>query len=93
MFNWLRHKIERRKIEKYTAKYNKEQQEFGKKLESEGHKCVLCYESYPVHIEWCKQTVCIGYNKYTKVTKDKKELNDNHKYTYAYLYANSNNQN
>jgi len=46
------------------AKRNKELHEFGKKLENEGHICVLYLETYPVQISWCKQKVCKNNSKF-----------------------------
>lgn len=39
-------------------KRNNEAYEFGKKLENQGHKCVVYKESYPVQIHWCGKEQC-----------------------------------
>jgi len=40
------------------AEKDAEQEEFAKKLEADGHKCVDRAESYPAQIMWCRQEKC-----------------------------------
>ena len=53
------------------AERNEESQEFGKKLENEGHTCVLYLETYPVQISWCEQKVCNNLKYFTSTGCEK----------------------
>jgi hypothetical protein len=44
-------------------KRNYEQEKFAKKLEKDGHTCIVYYESFPVQIGWCGEKICVNNKK------------------------------
>lgn len=50
---------------------------FIKKLENEGHTCLVLIETEPIFIEWCRQEICLGHDYKEKAAeKQKNERKD-----------------
>lgn len=51
---WLRQRRERR-----AAEHEAENRALITRLEKDGHRCVLVFQSLPSHVTWCNQTPCV----------------------------------
>lgn len=38
---------------------NDKEEQFAQKLKSQGHKCVIIMECYPIRVSWCQQNICV----------------------------------
>jgi len=45
---------------KNMAERQKEEEEFIKKLESDGHTCIMILESYPIQVRHCNRDTCVN---------------------------------